>query len=85
MLKLARDQDFGESKKLLQDLIYIKGIAGSDLLREINQELALLDFSNDAMLSLYEKVAEIDFRLIEGASPDIQIASLLAFIGTLTK
>lgn len=85
MLKLARDQDFGESKKLLQDLIYIKGIAGSDLLREINQELTLLDFSNDAMLSLYEKVAEIDFRLIEGASPDIQIASLLAYIGTLTK
>ncbi|MHA2097517.1 MAG: replication factor C small subunit [Candidatus Kariarchaeaceae archaeon] len=81
MLNQALDQDFEASKKMLQDLIFIRGISGSDLLREINKEIPNLISNNEKLLRAIELLAEIDFRLTEGANPDIQIAVLLAFLG----
>ena len=42
-----------------------------------------MDFSDESKLKIIDRLAEVDFRLTEGASPDIQIAALLAHIGTL--
>ncbi len=81
MLKMAIDQDFETAKKMLQELIFIRGISGSDILREINKELPNLISNNEKLLKSIELLAEIDFRLTEGASPDIQISALLAFLG----
>ena len=81
MLKMAIDQDFETSKKMLQEMIFIRGISGSDLLREINKELPNLISDNVKLLKSIELLAEIDFRLTEGASPDIQISALLAHLG----
>ena len=81
MLKMAIDNDFETSKKMLQELIFIRGISGSDLLREINKELPNLISNNEKLLKSIELLAEIDFRLTEGASPDIQISALLAHLG----
>lgn len=81
MLKMAMDQDFETAKKMLQELIFIRGISGSDILREINKELPNLTSNNEKLLKSIELLAEIDFRLTEGASPDIQISALLAHLG----
>ncbi|MCE7736216.1 MAG: replication factor C small subunit [Candidatus Heimdallarchaeota archaeon] len=81
MLKHALDQDFETAKKMLQELIFIRGISGADLLREINKEVPNMISQSDKLLSVIELIAEIDFRLTEGSSPDIQISALLAFLG----
>lgn len=83
LLNAARNQEFDRAKGKLQDLIFVRGVAGSDIIREINSNITKMDFSDESKLKIIDRVAEVDFRLTEGASPDIQIAALLAHIGTL--
>lgn len=83
LITLARDQAFSQAKSRLQDLIFVRGVSGSDIIREINSKLPTMDISNSSRLELIKLLAEIDYRLTEGASPDIQLAALLAHMGTL--
>ena len=83
LLNAARNQEFDRVKGKLQDLIFVRGVAGSDIIREINSNITKMDFSDESKLKIIDRLAEVDFRLTEGASPDIQIAALLAHIGTL--
>ena len=83
LLNAARNQEFDRAKGKLQDLIFVRGVAGSDIIREINSNISKMDFSDESKLKIIDRLAEVDFRLTEGASPDIQIAALLAHIGTL--
>ncbi|MEC8704435.1 MAG: replication factor C small subunit [Asgard group archaeon] len=83
LLNAARNQEFDRAKGKLQDLIFVRGVAGSDIIREINSNITKMNFSNESKLKIIDRLAEVDFRLTEGASPDIQIAALLAHIGTL--
>lgn len=83
LLNAARNQEFERAKGKLQDLIFVRGVAGSDIIREINSNITKMDFSDESKLKIIDRLAEVDFRLTEGASPDIQIAALLAHIGTL--
>ena len=82
LLNAARNQEFDRAKGKLQDLIFVRGVAGSDIIREINSNITKMDFSDESKLKIIDRLAEVDFRLTEGASPDIQIAALLAHIGT---
>lgn len=83
LITLARDQAFSQAKSRLQDLIFVRGVSGSDIIREINSKLPNLDITDKSRLELIKLLAEIDYRLTEGASPDIQLAALLAHMGTL--
>ena len=83
LLNAAKNQEFDRAKGKLQDLIFVRGVAGSDIIREINSNITKMDFSDESKLKIIDRLAEVDFRLTEGASPDIQIAALLAHIGTL--
>ena len=83
LLNAARNQEFDRAKGKLQDLIFVRGVAGSDIIREINSNITKMDFSDESKLKIIDRLAEVDFRLTEWASPDIQIAALLAHIGTL--
>jgi len=83
LISLAREQAFSSAKSKLQDLIFVRGVSGSDIIREINSILPDLSISDKSRLKLIKLLAEIDYRLTEGASPDIQLAALLAFLGSL--
>ncbi|MCY3411385.1 MAG: replication factor C small subunit [Candidatus Heimdallarchaeota archaeon] len=81
LMKMARGGDFTASKNILQDLIYSHGITGQDILRDMNSNLNQLNLSNKELIDLIALIAEVDFRLTEGASADIQISSILAKLG----
>lgn len=83
ILKLARNQEFAKATGKLQDLLFVRGVSGADILREINTELNDIEMSEASRLKMIAIVAEVDFRLTEGASPDIQIATILANLGTV--
>ncbi len=84
ILKLAMGKDFFEAKNKLQELIHSKGISGQDIIRSIHKNFDKVGIGEDNKLEFIKLLAEIDFRLTEGASPDIQIASVLAFLGTIS-
>lgn len=83
ILLLAKEGNFKNARDLLQELIHSKGISGQDIIRTIHGNIDKLNLSDKNSLEFINMLAEIDFRLTEGASPDIQIASVLAFISTV--
>ncbi len=71
---------FPDALKTLQDLIYVRGVSGEDILRLIFNFIDDLNLDNEVRIELIELLAEVDFRLTEGTSPDIQIGMVLAKI-----
>ncbi len=70
--------NFSQAMKSLQDLLFVKGIAGNEILRRIFQFIDSLELNEENKIKLIEILAEVDYRLTEGTSPDIQIGMLLA-------
>ncbi len=72
--------DFEQARKKLLDQIYVKGVPGEDIIRELYNLTPKMNFSDIKKMEIMELLAEIDYRLTEGASPDIQISVVLARI-----
>jgi len=85
LVELAKKQDFKTALSKLQRLLFMRGVTGSDILRNINSNINKLQLDNESTLNLIKLIAEIDFRLTEGASPDIQLGALLAQLGSLNE
>jgi replication factor C small subunit len=81
MLSDAREQRHLESLQSLRKLIYNEGVSPVDLVRQIHKEIQTLDLSHSQQMSVLEQIAEIEFRIGEGANGEIQLAALLAHIG----
>jgi replication factor C small subunit len=78
MLELALKGKFIEAKKMLEEMIIKKGLAGSDIVAEIHRQIPTLSIDDRAKVELIEKCGEVDFRISEGANELIQLESLLA-------
>lgn len=78
MLELALSGKFLEARKMLEEMIIKKGLAGSDIVAEIHRQIPSLNIDDRAKVELIEKCGEIDFRISEGANELIQLESLLA-------
>jgi replication factor C small subunit len=78
MLELALNGKFVEARKMLEEMIIKKGLAGSDIIAEIHRQIPSLNIDDRAKVELIEKCGEVDFRISEGANELIQLESLLA-------
>ncbi|MFZ8830404.1 MAG: replication factor C small subunit, partial [Candidatus Aenigmatarchaeota archaeon] len=78
MLELALNGKFIEARKMLEEMIIKKGLAGSDIIAEIHRQIPSLNIDDRAKVELIEKCGEVDFRISEGANELIQLESLLA-------
>lgn len=78
MIKIAMDGNFVEARKRLREMIIKYGVAGTDIIKQIHLELFRLDISENWKVKLAEIVGEVDFRLVEGASEEVQLSALLA-------
>ncbi|MGY5852038.1 MAG: replication factor C small subunit [Candidatus Thorarchaeota archaeon] len=81
MLQSAREKKFDGALDDLRTLIYHEGVSPVDLVRQIHREIAKLELSEGARMSILEKTAETEFRIAEGASGEVQLSSLLGYIG----
>ena len=82
LITLAKD-DFNSSREMLIDLLYVKGVMGENIIRGISNYLPKLDLLESKKIELLETLSEIDFRLNEGATPDLQLTMVLAKISNL--
>ena len=85
LLKKALSGNFSESRKMLYDLLINQGIAGEDIIKEINRQIYDLDISEENKIILIQLLGEYEFRINQGGEPMIQIAALLAQIAALKK
>lgn len=78
VLDYALSGDFEKSREKLLDVMLKESISGQDVIKSIQKEIWNLPVEPEIKVKLTEKTGEIEFRIIEGSDPFIQLESLLA-------
>ena len=78
MLKQALSGDFPKARDILQHLILEYGLSGNDVTHQIFREVPTLPLPDLQKLDITEFLAEVDFRISEGASSNVQLSAFLA-------
>ena len=78
VLDYALAGDFQRSREKLLDVMLKESISGQDVIKSIQKEIWNLPVEPEIKVKLTEKTGEIEFRIVEGSDPFIQLQSLLA-------
>jgi len=78
MLEKALGGSFTEARKILYDMLINQGLAGEDIIKGVHRELFNLEMPEEKKVHLIEKVGEIEFRINQGGTPEVQLEALLA-------
>ena len=78
VLELALKNKFIEARNKLLDLMLSYGLAGIDVIKQIQKEILELNIDNKSKMILIEKCGEIEFRMTEGSDEFIQLEALLS-------
>jgi len=78
MMKQALSGNFHEARKKLYDLIITKAFSGEDVIRAIHSYIFKMDIDDRKKLRFVEILGEYEFRLNQGATPEIQLEAMLA-------
>jgi replication factor C small subunit len=80
ILNLASKGNFLEARKILLDVMVNQGLAGLDIIKQIQKEIMNLHIDDEKKLSIVERCGDIEFRLVEGSDDYVQLEALLAFM-----
>jgi replication factor C small subunit len=83
IIKLALDGDFNAARVKLVELTRVYGIPETDFLRFANE--AVVQNAGEKTADAIKIVAEYDYRLLLGASPEIQLTAMLAELAALKE
>jgi len=78
IISSALNGDFLEAQNKLRNLLVWQGLSGSDIVRQIHLEVLKLGVDDKVKVQLVGVVGEAEFRLTEGADPEIQLSYVLA-------
>ncbi|MEM4755536.1 MAG: replication factor C small subunit [Candidatus Woesearchaeota archaeon] len=78
LLLLAVQGKFLEARKKLLSTMLTYGLSGEDVIKQIYQEILVLEIDARKKAAMIEKCAETEFRINEGSDPYLQIEALLA-------
>ena len=78
VLELALKNRFIEARNKLLDVMLNYGLAGIDVIKQIQKEILELEIDNKSKMLLIEKCGEIEFRMTEGSDEFIQLEALLS-------
>ena len=78
MIKLGLKGDFLEAREVLRSLLIEEGLSPEDILKIFYSEILKLDIPEEWKVKLSDTVGEVDFRLTQGARPELQLSTLLA-------
>ncbi len=78
VLDYALAGDFQNAREKLLDVMLKESISGQDVIKAIQKEIWNLPIEPDIKVRLTEKIGDIEFRIVEGSDPFIQLQSLLA-------
>jgi replication factor C small subunit len=78
MINLGIKGEFIEAREVLRSLLIDEGLAAEDIIRMIYSELMRMNMPEKWKVKISDAVGEVDFRLTQGARPEIQLSTLLA-------
>jgi replication factor C small subunit len=83
VIKLALDGDFDAARTKMVELTRVYGIPERDFLKFANE--ALTSMKMDDIGKALTILAEYDFRLVQGAQPELQLTAMLAQLSVLKR
>ena len=78
MINLGMKGEFLEAREILRSLLIDEGLGAEDILRMIYSELMRMQMPEKWKVRISDTVGEVDFRLTQGARPEIQLSTLIA-------
>ncbi|MFH1365718.1 MAG: replication factor C small subunit [archaeon] len=78
VLDYALSGDFQTAKDKLLDIMLKESISGQDVIKAVQKEIWNLSIEPEIKVKLTEKTGEVEFRIVEGSDPFIQLQALLA-------
>ncbi len=78
MINLGMKGEFIEAREILRSLLIDEGLAPEDIIRMIYSELMRMQMPERWKVRISDAVGEVDFRLTQGARPEIQLSTLIA-------
>ncbi|BBL45687.1 replication factor C small subunit [Nanobdella aerobiophila] len=81
ILNLAYNGEFNNARGKLLDLMLKYGLAGEDIIKFISKEVNSMKISEKEKLEIIYYIGEVEYRLLEGSDPLVQLDSLLAYLG----
>ena len=85
LFNLAIGGDVSKAREKLRELMYLKGVAGVDFIRAFQRELIRMALDDDVKAEIAELLADVDYRLTQGADEEIQLTYLLSRLGALGR
>ncbi|MFW9830180.1 MAG: replication factor C small subunit [Candidatus Thorarchaeota archaeon] len=85
MINLAFNGKFIEAQEKLRNLLIWQGLSGTDIIRQVHREVMKLGIDEIIKVQLVDTVGEAEFRLTEGADPEIQLSYILARFALIGK
>ena len=83
VVKLALAGDFGASRAKMVELTRVYGVPERDFLKFANETVSAKD--TDDLGKAISILAEYDFRLVQGAQPELQLTAMLAQLAALKR
>ncbi|MFW9981645.1 MAG: AAA family ATPase [Candidatus Thorarchaeota archaeon] len=80
IVSLSIDGKYESARKELRKLLAVDGYSPQEVCLEIQRDIVKRPFDSDTMLSLLDRVSEIDYRLLQGKNSFIHLTALLASI-----
>jgi len=77
-LELSISGKFEQARNKLIDIMYKEALSALDIIKQIQKEIWVLDIDDKLKVNLITFCGEIEFRLVEGSDPFIQLEALLA-------
>jgi replication factor C small subunit len=78
MMLTAFNGDFIAARDKLREMTRKYGLAGIDIIRQMHSEIFRLNIPDIWKIKLADYVGEIDYRLVRGATEEVQLSALIA-------
>jgi len=78
MMLTAFNGDFIAARDKLREMTRKYGLAGIDIIRQMHSEIFRLNIPDSWKIKLADYVGEIDYRLVRGATEEVQLSALIA-------
>jgi replication factor C small subunit len=84
LIYAALGKEFGIAKRKLDDFINLYGLSGRNIVRQAHHEIFnLKNVPEKVQMDIIKLLAEIEYRLSQGASEEIQLNAMIAKIALL--
>lgn len=83
MLEHAISGDFFKARDVMVKLKTLRGLTSLEVLKEIYKQVIALDIDPKTKIKMVDRIATVEFRIVEGSDDELQLEAMLAMMALL--